>query len=229
MLFVGDAMTDLLGAREAGVPFVGRVPDAGPDPFAGTGVHVVRDMADLDRAVVRAGRGAAAGSVTVVVAHQRLVSADIVGAARQWLYAGEDPAWAIERGRGAARRACERVTAGPELAAAAEALRRPYLDWIGELGVANDSFAWWSSQLAAKNVYTHLFQRLCALRVAEERLEDGMLVVCSTPALVAEVADVARRRGLTVAEHPGDRSLVPRARNAAYGPFLVVTGAPARA
>lgn len=47
VLFVGDAMTDLLGAREAGVPFVGRVHED-PEVFAGEAVHTVRDMAELD-------------------------------------------------------------------------------------------------------------------------------------------------------------------------------------
>jgi phosphoglycolate phosphatase-like HAD superfamily hydrolase len=49
MIFVGDAMTDLLGAREASVPFVGRVPDSGMSPFLGERIHVVRDMAELDQ------------------------------------------------------------------------------------------------------------------------------------------------------------------------------------
>lgn len=47
-IFVGDAMTDLLGARAAGMPFVGRVPEAGADVFAGEHVHTVATMAELD-------------------------------------------------------------------------------------------------------------------------------------------------------------------------------------
>lgn len=49
-LFVGDAMTDLEGAREARVPFVGRVAPGEADPFAGEEVHTVADLAELDRA-----------------------------------------------------------------------------------------------------------------------------------------------------------------------------------
>lgn len=46
---VGDATSDLIGAREAGVRFVGRVRPGDPDPFAGEGVPVVADLAELDR------------------------------------------------------------------------------------------------------------------------------------------------------------------------------------
>ena len=49
-MFVGDAMTDLEGAREAGVPFVGRVVPGEPDPFDGEDVRVVADLAELDAA-----------------------------------------------------------------------------------------------------------------------------------------------------------------------------------
>lgn len=47
-LFVGDAMTDLLGARAAGMPFVGRVAEGEPSPFVGEPVHTVATMAELD-------------------------------------------------------------------------------------------------------------------------------------------------------------------------------------
>ncbi len=49
VLMVGDASSDLQGAREAGVRFVGRVPDGGPDPFAEEDVPVVSDLSELDR------------------------------------------------------------------------------------------------------------------------------------------------------------------------------------
>ena len=47
-LFVGDAMTDLLGARAAGIPFVGRVADGDEDPFATERVHTVPSLLELD-------------------------------------------------------------------------------------------------------------------------------------------------------------------------------------
>jgi phosphoglycolate phosphatase-like HAD superfamily hydrolase len=49
VVMVGDAKTDLAGAREAGVRFVGRVPPHGPNPFASEDVAVVSDLAELDR------------------------------------------------------------------------------------------------------------------------------------------------------------------------------------
>jgi HAD superfamily hydrolase (TIGR01549 family) len=48
-VFVGDAMSDLEGARGAGVPFVGRVPTGGPNPFVGEQVPVVADLLELER------------------------------------------------------------------------------------------------------------------------------------------------------------------------------------
>ena len=52
-VFVGDATTDLDGAREAGVPFIGRVPPGDASPFEGEGVPVVADLAELDRELER--------------------------------------------------------------------------------------------------------------------------------------------------------------------------------
>lgn len=48
VVMVGDATTDLQGAREAGTRFVGRVPVGGVDPFSGEDVPVVADLAELD-------------------------------------------------------------------------------------------------------------------------------------------------------------------------------------
>ena len=44
----GPAMTDLLGARSAGVPFVGRVADGEDDPFAAESVLTIGTMSELD-------------------------------------------------------------------------------------------------------------------------------------------------------------------------------------
>jgi phosphoglycolate phosphatase-like HAD superfamily hydrolase len=49
VVMVGDATTDLEGARAVGVRFVGRVRRGDPDPFAGEQVPVVSDLAELDR------------------------------------------------------------------------------------------------------------------------------------------------------------------------------------
>lgn len=49
VVMIGDARSDLNGAREAGVRFVGRVPHGAPDPFAEESVPVVSDLSELDR------------------------------------------------------------------------------------------------------------------------------------------------------------------------------------
>ena len=49
-VFVGDATTDLEGAQEAGIPFIGRVRPGDPDPFADDpSIPVVEDLEQLDR------------------------------------------------------------------------------------------------------------------------------------------------------------------------------------
>ena len=52
-VFVGDAMTDLEGARAGGIAFIGRMPPDVPNPFEGEDVPVVADMAELDRELER--------------------------------------------------------------------------------------------------------------------------------------------------------------------------------
>ena len=48
LLFVGDALSDYEGAREAGVPFIGRVPAGAEDPFQTDGVLArVEDLEEL--------------------------------------------------------------------------------------------------------------------------------------------------------------------------------------
>lgn len=130
--------------------------------------------------------------MTVVVALQDAIPERLPADVERRLHASDRP-----EAPGAPER-LERVATGPTRAAAAERLRRPYLDAIGALSRRHASPLWWATHLAAKHPYPSLFTRLCALAVADELLEDGMLVVCSTPALAAEVAGIAAGRGLTV-------------------------------
>ena len=130
--------------------------------------------------------------MTVVVAPQDAVPERLPADVGRRLHASDRP-----EGPGAPD-GLERVTTGPTRAAAAARLRRPYLDAIGALSQRNASPLWWATHLAAKHPYPSLFTRLCALAVADELLEDGTLVVCSTPALAAEVAGIAAARGLAV-------------------------------
>jgi len=115
-----------------------------------------------------------------------------------WLYLGDGAATRIELERAIAGR-LERIATAGSLQRHADALKRPYIDEIGSLSVLNDSPRWWASELAAKSPYTRLFERLCALAVACELLDSGLddcLVVCATPALLAEVESAAAAAGI---------------------------------
>jgi hypothetical protein len=115
-----------------------------------------------------------------------------------WLYLGEGAAARIELERSMAGW-LERVSTADPLQQHAAALRRPYIDAIGGLSQLNDSPEWWASELAAKSPYTRLFERVCALAVAQDLLGsglDGSLVVCATPALLEEVEAAAAATGV---------------------------------
>ena len=104
----------------------------------------------------------------------------------RWLYAGEDAEWTLSARTGPLA-GLERVNTGPLLEDAAERLRDPYIDWIGELSQQNASLEWWASELAAKNPFARFFPRLCALLAARRAIDEGLddaLVVCSTPAVL---------------------------------------------
>jgi hypothetical protein len=139
--------------------------------------------------------------VSVTVAWQRRLRRRPADA-RRWVYCGEDAAWRLQAGRGALA-GLEEVRTGVPRERWARELRGPYLDWIADLGVRHDSPEWWSSPLAAKNVYAHLFSRIVGVAAALEGLENHTLVVASTPAGAATVAAVARDRGLAVEGSPG--------------------------
>lgn len=48
VIFIGDSVTDLEGAQQSGVRFVGRVADTGNSPFADMGIKVIKDLSDLE-------------------------------------------------------------------------------------------------------------------------------------------------------------------------------------
>ncbi len=48
VVFIGDSITDLKGAQDSGVRFIGRVADAGDTSFAGMDIKVVKDLSGLE-------------------------------------------------------------------------------------------------------------------------------------------------------------------------------------
>lgn len=115
-----------------------------------------------------------------------------------WLQLGEGAAGRIELETALAGR-LERRATSDALKRNADALRRPFVDAIGSLSLLNDSPEWWASELAAKSPYYPLFGRVCALAVARELVGSGLddcLVVCATPALLAEVEAAAAAAGV---------------------------------
>jgi hypothetical protein len=130
--------------------------------------------------------------MTVIVAQERSLGERPAGADR-WIYLGERPAWST-RAQRELLNGLPRIEIAGRMAEIAEQLRQPYIDWIGELGAVNDSAEWWASELAAKNVYTFLFQRLCWLAVALEEIADSTLFITSSAALAEQIASAARAR-----------------------------------
>jgi hypothetical protein len=142
--------------------------------------------------------------VTLLVTLQR--DASRAGPARaaasqgigKWLYVGEDGGWRVRAQRGELA-GLELAPLGERVERFAWELRRPYIDWIGELSAANESLEWWASELAAKNPFMLLYSRICALAAVRSLVADGLssaLVVCSSPALAAGVLEYARESGV---------------------------------
>ncbi len=47
VVFIGDSITDLEGAQDSGVRFIGRVADSEDTSFSGMGINVIKDLSDL--------------------------------------------------------------------------------------------------------------------------------------------------------------------------------------
>ncbi len=48
VVFIGDSITDLKGAQDSGVRFIGRVTDSVDASFEGMGIKVIKDLSDLE-------------------------------------------------------------------------------------------------------------------------------------------------------------------------------------
>jgi hypothetical protein len=134
----------------------------------------------------------------VASAHGRVLRAAADHGIERWLYAGEDTGWRVRVERRELA-GLESVPVGEQVERYSWELRRPYIDWIGALSLANESLEWWASELAAKNPFMLLYNRLCALAAVRKLLAGGLdsaLVVCSSPALAAELVRAAGERGI---------------------------------
>ena len=134
----------------------------------------------------------------------------------RWLYLGEDTSWRV-RAEATLPPGIRRVSMAGLLDQVSRDLRQPYIDLIGSLSVLNNGFAWWASEIAAKNPYSFLFSRICLLAGARRLVEEGRALpgcmVCSTPALVRGVRDLLDQRQVTCeilhAPLPGLRASLP--------------------
>ncbi|HEY2602620.1 MAG TPA: hypothetical protein VGI67_13770, partial [Thermoleophilaceae bacterium] len=137
---------------------------------------------------------------------------------RSWVYVGEDSGWRVRAERGELAD-LDVEPLGELVERYSWELRAPYIDWIGELSLANESLDWWASELAAKNPFMLLYNRICALAAARSLIADGLtsaLVVCSSSALASGVLDFARENGVEAsAIAPGEEPASGRREGAA--------------
>ena len=124
-----------------------------------------------------------------------------------WAYLGEDTTWRV-RTESILPGKIRQISMSKSLDNAATRIRRPYIDWIGNLARVNQSEIWWASEIAAKNPYHMLFTRICLLDSAYRLLDnlppENILVVAGTPALYEEISSYATDRGIAWSEfvHP---------------------------
>lgn len=53
VVFIGDSITDLKGAQDSGVRFIGRVADSDDTTFAGMGIKVIKDLSVLEEIILK--------------------------------------------------------------------------------------------------------------------------------------------------------------------------------
>ncbi len=52
VVFIGDSITDLEGAQDSGIGFIGRVADTGNTSFAGVDIKVIRNLSELEEVIL---------------------------------------------------------------------------------------------------------------------------------------------------------------------------------
>lgn len=84
----------------------------------------------------------------------------------QWVYLGENVSNATAIGKEIYDRG-ERINIAGLLQETAASLRQPYIDYIGELSVQNNSLLWWAGSLSEKNPFiSKTFLYSCYIKVA---------------------------------------------------------------
>jgi len=153
------------------------------------------------------------GASDLVLAHSGARPEPVVreaGDGLRWLVLSEDYPrllqWQDAIGRGGG----ELVAAGPLVSAAAEGLRRPFLDLITELGRRYDSLAWWSLRISERNTaVTSLFLHCCYLAAAQTELgARPTCVVCDSWEVLESLEEIARGRSIAPRWAPRSR-LIP--------------------
>ncbi len=131
----------------------------------------------------------------------------------QWIFLGQDYG-SLSQWERALGRNFSRIPLRERLAAAADVLRRPFLDLLTELGRKHDSPAWWAARISERNTAgSPLFLYCCYLKLAQEQLashESSLAIVGESQALLSSLAEYAREHGYAVRRLSGRRILRSR-------------------
>jgi hypothetical protein len=103
----------------------------------------------------------------------------------RWIYLGTKSMWRI----GAERSfSVPRVSISDEMREVSTECRQQYIDIIGKTSLLNNSFEWWSSDIASKDPYTYLFAKSCLAEVTNRiDLSGDVCIITSTPGMFKTV------------------------------------------
>ena len=118
----------------------------------------------------------------------------------QWAYVGSDYRRMLELEKGELQQ-WQRIKISEKLQAAAQRFRKPFIEWVGELGRQRNSLCWWAGSIAEKEPYVSgLFQNCCYLQVALELIgenrDSGLLLIVESPGLGRQIAGCLDREKL---------------------------------
>ena len=132
-----------------------------------------------------------------------------------WFYFGEDSTWRVNA-ESQLQNKITRIHITDILDESVHEIRSLYIDWIGKLSQLNDSFEWWSSEIAAKNPYTLLFVKISLLLIFNkliktENITDSLFVFSSYP-LMMEAIQIAKkeRKNVIVLRDPKSKNYLKK-------------------